>query len=99
MANFVVDLYARGVVRAAVDEGARAGAAIDASAADCERRARDVLGGLLGGGAGGPSRWRCLRGDRGAMHAQAQVVLAGWVPGVPTWTFTVDGTVVKEQAP
>ena len=47
MANFVVDLYARGVVRSAVDEGARAGAPIDTSPADCERRARDVLANLL----------------------------------------------------
>ena len=33
----------------------------------------------------------------GAMHAQARVVLAGWLPGVPDWSFTVDGTVVKEH--
>ena len=49
MANVVVDLYARGVVRSAVDEGARAGATVDTSPADCERRARDVLANLLVG--------------------------------------------------
>ena len=31
MANLVVDLYARGAIRAAVDEGARAGAPVDSS--------------------------------------------------------------------
>jgi hypothetical protein len=49
MANFIVFLYARGVVRAAVDEGARAGGRFGASSAECESRARDVLGDLLAG--------------------------------------------------
>ena len=43
LANAVVDLYARGVVRAAVDEGARAGATLDVTPTECEQRARDVL--------------------------------------------------------
>jgi hypothetical protein len=34
-----------------------------------------------------------------AMHARARVVLPGWLPGVPAWSFTVDGSVVKEQLP
>ena len=85
-------------MRAAVDEAARAGATVDSSAADCEQRARDVLGGLLGGGAGRAVTVSCHE-VAGAMHAQAQVALGGWVPGIPTWTFTVDGTVVKEQEP
>src|SRR6266542_2451137 len=48
LANLVVDLYARGVVRAAVDEGARAGARLDAGRSECERRASAVLDDLLG---------------------------------------------------
>ena len=98
LANFVVDLYARGVVRSAVDEAARAGATIDSSAADCEQRARDVLGGLLGGGAGRAVAVSC-REVGGVMQARARVVLEGWIPGIPTWTFSVDGTVVKEDVP
>ena len=43
MANFIVFLYARGVVRAAVDEGARAGGRFGATTGECESRARDVL--------------------------------------------------------
>jgi hypothetical protein len=99
MANFVVDLYARGVVRAAVDEGARAGAPIDASADDCEQRTREVLTNLLGGASGRGVRVSCREID-GVMHAQADAILVGWLPGiVPTWSFTLDGTVTKERDP
>ena len=98
MANFVVDLYARGVVRSAVDEGARAGATIDASAGDCERRARDVLGNLLGGAVGRAVRVSCLEVD-GVMRARADVSFRGWLPVVPTWSFRLDGSVTKEHAP
>ena len=97
MANFIVDLYARGVVRAAVDEGARAGAALDASPEDCERRARDVLANLLSGSAGRSVRVTC-REVGGSMHAEAQVTLAAWIPGVPSWSFSLSGSVVKERA-
>jgi hypothetical protein len=98
MANFVVDLYARGVVRSAIDEGARAGAALDTSPADCERRARDVLASLLAGAAGQSVRVSC-REVGGAMEAHARVTLAAWLPGVPSWSFTVVGSVVKERLP
>jgi len=98
MANFVVDLYARGVVRAAVDEAARAGAAVDSTAEECERRAHDVLAGLLSGQAGRSISVTC-RERGGLMEARARVALAGWVPGIPTWTFTLVGTVTKEGLP
>jgi hypothetical protein len=95
LANAVVDLYVRGVARAAVDEAARAGAALDATVADCEQRARDVLAGAV---ASGTVQVTC-REVGGAMRAQARVVLAGWVPGIPTWTMALEGEVVKEQLP
>ncbi len=95
LANAVVDLYVRGVARAAVDEAARAGAAVDASAATCRTRARDVLDGVVDTRA---VRITC-REVGGAMRARARVVLAGWMPGLPTWTFTIDGEVVKERVP
>jgi hypothetical protein len=98
LANFVVDLYARGAVRSAVDEGARAGAALDTSAADCEQRARDVLGSLLAGAAGRSVRVSCADAGR-VMEAHARVTLASWIPGVPAWSFTVVGSVVKEREP
>jgi hypothetical protein len=98
MANFVVDLYARGAVRAAVDEAARAGATVDSSVADCQQRARDVLASLFGGRGARSVRIEC-RERNGAMEARARVTLAGWIPGVPAWSFTIVGSVAKERLP
>ena len=95
LANLVVDLYVRGVARAAVDEAARAGAALDATVTDCEQRARDVLDGAV---TSGTVHVTC-REVGGVMRAQARVVLAGWMPGIPSWTMELDGEVVKEQLP
>ena len=101
MANFVVFLYARGVVRAAVDEGARAGGRFGASAAECETRATDVVDDLLGGGLGTGVQVGCHEDGRDeVMRAHADVVLRGWLPGViPDWSFTLEAQSVKERAP
>jgi hypothetical protein len=93
LANAVVDLYVRGVARAAVDEAARAGALLDATADDCQQRARDVLDGVV---ASRSVEVTCHEVG-GAMRARARVVLDGWMPGLPTWTFTIDGEVTKER--
>jgi hypothetical protein len=95
LANAVVDLYVRGVARAAVDEAARAGAALDATVADCHRRAQAVLDGVVGS-----NRVRITCRDvGGAMRARARLVLTGWIPGIPTWSTVVEGEVVKERVP
>ena len=101
MANFVVFLYARGVVRAAVDEGARAGGRYGASEAECEARATDVLADLLGGALGDGVRVDCRGGtDDPAMTARADVFLSGWLPGLtPDWTFSLEGRSTKERVP
>lgn len=93
LANAVVDLYVRGVARAAVDEAARAGAALDATAADCRQRASDLLEGVV---AARTIRVTC-REVGGVMRATARVELTCWMPGLPTWTFTLAGEVVKER--
>jgi hypothetical protein len=99
LANFVVDLYARGVARSAVDEAARAGAPLDASVSDCAGRAHDVLANLLGGAMGRDVAITCQERD-GTVHARATVRLEGWLPGVvPDWAFTLDGSAAKEQDP
>jgi hypothetical protein len=99
LANLVVDLYARGVVRAAVDEGARAGAPIDATAAECEQRAHDVVRTLLGGELGRDVQVEC-RDEQDRMTAGAVVVFHGWIPGVvPDWSFRLVGSATKERAP
>jgi hypothetical protein len=95
LANVVVDLYVRGVARAAVDEGARTGAAVDATADDCRERARNVLDGVV---APGSVRITCREAD-GAVRAHARVDLAGWIPGFPAWTMDLEGEVVKERLP
>jgi hypothetical protein len=98
MANFIVFLYARGVVRAAVDEGARAGGRFGATSAECESRARDVLGDLLAGRLGSDVSVRCESPNEDEMHATVHVTLHGWLPGlVPDWTFTLDARSVKEH--
>lgn len=95
LANAVVDLYVRGVARAAVDEAARSGAALDATTADCRRRASAVLEGVVTPGA---VRVTC-REVGGAMRARARIALAGWIPGIPTWTMVLEGEVAKERVP
>ncbi|HEX9467147.1 MAG TPA: hypothetical protein VGA11_01940 [Acidimicrobiia bacterium] len=99
MANFVVDLYARGVVRSAVDEGARAGAPLDASDDTCAERSQQVVANLLGGAMGRSVHVSC-RTARGTVTAHADVQLTGWIPVlVPDWRFALDGTASKEQTP
>ena len=97
MANFIVFLYARGVVRAAVDEGARAGSRFGATPAECDARARDVLGDLLAGRLGSDVSVRC-ESSEDEMHASVHVTLHGWLPVlVPDWTFTLDARSLKEH--
>ena len=95
LANAVVDLYARGVARAAVDEGARAGANLDATMEDCATRANRVLDGAVPRGS---VRVTCRERD-GRVQARARVVLGGWLPGIPTWSFALESSVVKERVP
>lgn len=97
LANFIVFLYARGVVRAAVDEGARTGGRSGATTTDCEVRASEVVGDLLGGALGDEVRLRC-RHAADAMHADATVTLHGWLPMVPDWSFTLGARSAKEDA-
>jgi hypothetical protein len=99
LTNLVVDLYVRGVVRSAVDEGARAGAPVDLGATDCVDRARDVLAHLVPGPVGRSVRVEC-REEQGTMRASADAVLRGWLPGlVPDWSFRVVGSATKERSP
>jgi hypothetical protein len=99
LANIVVDLYARGAVRAAVDEAARAGAPIDTSIGACEQRAHDVLDHLLGGRLGTGVHVECSEGAD-MVRARADVVLPSWFPAViPDWAFTITGSAVREREP
>lgn len=98
LANLVVFQYARGVVRAALDEGVRAGSRAGASLSECQARAEDVLDDLLSGPLGDGVVHGCAdTGER--MLAQADVTLRAWAPMVPDWTFVAEATAVKERLP
>ncbi len=86
----------RGAAWAAVDEAARVGARADATVADCEVRASSLLDALVGGRMRPHLRVRC---DSGAttVVAHADVKLAAWLPGIPDWSFTLEGRAVKER--
>jgi hypothetical protein len=99
LANLVVDLYARGAVRAAVDEAARAAAPVDVALDVCDRRAREVLAHLLGGRMSSGVRVECSE-SAGSVRARAEVVLPSWLPAVvPEWSFSLVGSAVKEREP
>ena len=96
VANFLVDLYARGAVRDALDDGVRAGAPASAAVPACEERAREVLRGLVRG----PlvqARVRCA--TSGAfVTADATVSLRSWLPMlVPDWHLSLHAVALREE--
>lgn len=96
LANVIVAMYGRGVVRAALDEGVRAGSRAPLGEQQCEQRVAEALDQLLGGAMGGDITYGCAE-IAGEMQAQAQVVFAGWMPGVPDFAFDVGASAVKER--
>jgi hypothetical protein len=98
MANVIVVMYGRGVVRAAVEEGVRAASPATATPATCQREASETMRSLLGGSMGREVRIECeIRG--GEVHALASGRFRGWLPGMPDWQFAQRATAVKEQLP
>ena len=95
VANLLVDLYARGAVRDALDDGVRAGAPASASTAACEARAREVVTGLVKG----PllnARVRCEQAGA-FIVAEADVSLQSWLPMlVPDWRMTLHAEALRE---
>jgi hypothetical protein len=84
IANLLVDLYARGAVRDALDDGVRAAAPAGASVLACEQRAHEVVTGLVRG----PLLQTVLhcRVDGAFVVADAQVTLRSWLPMlIPDW--------------
>jgi hypothetical protein len=95
-ANLLVDLYARGAVRDALDEGVRAAAPVGSDARACEARAREVLDGLLHGRTGEDVRVVC-RAEGDVMVARAQGSLPSWLPGlVPSWGVALEARMQRE---
>jgi len=83
-ANVMVDLYARGAVRDALDEGVRAAAPAGDPVAVCRARANGVVGSLVRG----PLLDANVRCEHSGafVFATADVSLRSWLPMlVPDW--------------
>jgi hypothetical protein len=95
VANLVVDLYARGAVRDALDDGVRAGVPAAASAGACEARAHEVVTGLVRGPL---LRAQVHCEESGAfVVAEAEVSLRSWLPMlVPDWRMTLRAEALRE---
>ena len=79
VANLLVDLYERGAVRDALDEGVRAGVPVAADADDCALRARDVVRSIASGSSLRINDLSCVRdGDR--IVSTARIELRSWFP-------------------
>lgn len=90
--------YGRGVVRAALDEGARAGSKVSDSVARCEERAAETMSGLLGGTLGQGVAISC-DDDGERVLAHADVRFGAWAPAMPDWTFSITATARRTPAP
>ncbi|MBM3659736.1 MAG: hypothetical protein FJW95_09580 [Actinobacteria bacterium] len=100
LADLVMVQFTRNAARAAVDEGVRAGSRSDTPVATCETRARAVLDGLLGPGARGGVTVSCATATApDAVRATVRVAVTPWLPGLPTWSFTIGGAGVREVLP
>lgn len=98
IANLVAFQYGGGAIRAAVDEGARWGAALEREAQDCEMRAREILrgrNGLLGGSMGDTIDVSCAEVS-GEMVATATGQFEWWFGGVPNVDIEIVGRSVVE---
>lgn len=102
LANLVVFQYARGVVRAALDEGARAGArtvtTAAAAAAACQDRATATRDGLISGRLAAGVELACTVEPQ-IVAARADVRLRSWLPLVPDWRFQEVAIAVREHLP
>ncbi len=98
IANLVENAYGRGVVRAALDEGARAGSRLSASAGECEARAAEVMRSLLGGTMGKSVRISCTATTT-EVRAQATGTFPAWMPPVPDWRVDMTASAQRWLGP
>ena len=99
LANLLVDLYARGAVRAALEEGARAAVPVDVPvpAAACVTRARQAVASVLGGAVARVEGLEC-RVAEGRILARARLVMPSWLPMfVPGWSTVLEATARRER--
>jgi hypothetical protein len=97
LANLLIDLYERGAVRDALDEGVRSAMPVAATTHDCETRAREVLGSVAGGSSLRVTELSCAQdGDR--VIASAHVALRSWFPALlPDWHLELHAAAHREH--
>ncbi|NNL99018.1 MAG: hypothetical protein HKO63_12520 [Acidimicrobiia bacterium] len=98
IANVIIVQYAQGVVRSAAEEGAQAGSRLTATGAECEARANEVLGTLLGGAMGAAIEVDCTVGPT-EVAATVNYSFTPWLPLIPSWTGSQTSFAVKEALP
>jgi len=96
--NFVLDEYAKGVVHAAVDDAAQAGATAGGSLSACRAEAERVRANLLPGPFGSRITITCLLQDN-VVVASASGALPSMLPVVPSLSVAVVGISVIEEGP
>jgi hypothetical protein len=98
LANLIVIQYGLGVIRGALDEGARAGALFGGRELTCEQVAGDVVGSLLAGSIGEDTEITCRRAGS-LMVAHAEGTFRAWLPGPPGWRFSLTAGSAVERVP
>jgi hypothetical protein len=97
VANLLVDLYERGAIRDALDEGVRAGVPVGASSNDCLSRARDVVQSVASGSSIRIDELACAP-DGERIVATARVALRSWFPMIiPDWHLSLQASAHKEH--
>jgi hypothetical protein len=97
VANLLVDLYARGAVRDALDEGVRAAVPVTSSPANCEARVREVIRSIAGGSVLRVDELSC-EGDGDSIVGRADVSLRSWLPMlVPDWRLELRASARRER--
>lgn len=101
LTNLVLVQYARGVVRTALDDAARAGARVlespDHAAAVCLDTAEQVHTDLLPGTLGDGIEVECAS-DGAVVRATATAIYPSWLPGVPAWQTADESVAAWEGA-
>lgn len=99
LANVVVAHWTRGVVRASLDEGVRAGARDPNATAVCMARVESALDDYLAGSARTGMGGVMCTADERMVYAQTTVTLDGWLPGTGSWTTTLRAAAAREPDP
>jgi len=97
VSNLVLVQYGQGLVRASVDEAARAGARFSSDpVTSCRNRAQDVLDGV--GRLASNIEISCVVVN-GQVRATTSADFEGWLPGIPSFHENAVATSGQEVAP